>query len=63
VGPFECDGKVLPPSSLDALVLPKLRGKGIEPAGPCSDEVFIRRVYLDVIGTLPESPSTATIPS
>jgi hypothetical protein len=28
--------------------------RGIQPANPCSDEVFIRRVYLDVIGTLPE---------
>ena len=26
---------------------------GIEPASLCSDGVFVRRVYLDVIGTLP----------
>ncbi|GAG47373.1 unnamed protein product, partial [marine sediment metagenome] len=31
-----------------------LRKQGIQPANLCSDEVFIRRVYLDVIGTLPE---------
>ena len=30
------------------------RRRGIEPANLCSDTVFIRRVYLDVIGTLPE---------
>ena len=29
---------------------------GIEPARPCSDAVFLRRVFLDVIGTLPEPP-------
>ncbi|MCX5676947.1 MAG: hypothetical protein NTX87_18310 [Planctomycetota bacterium] len=29
------------------------RGAGIQPAPLCCDEVFIRRVYLDVIGTLP----------
>ncbi|MFC1634659.1 DUF1553 domain-containing protein [Planctomycetota bacterium] len=39
---------------LDALVLPTLQKKGILPANLCSDEIFIRRVYLDVIGTLPE---------
>jgi hypothetical protein len=39
---------------VDAPVLAKLREKGLEPANPCSDEVFVRRVYLDVIGTLPE---------
>jgi len=39
---------------LDALVLPTLEKKGVLPANLCSDEVFIRRVYLDVIGTLPE---------
>ena len=41
-------------SRLDALVMPTLQKKGILPAILCSDEVFIRRVYLDVIGTLPE---------
>jgi hypothetical protein len=30
-----------------------LRRKKIEPARGCSDPVFLRRVYLDVIGTLP----------
>jgi hypothetical protein len=39
---------------VDVRVLASLQKKGIEPAHPCSDEVFIRRVYLDAIGTLPE---------
>jgi hypothetical protein len=39
---------------IDSLVVSELERRGIEPARPCSDEVFVRRVYLDVIGTLPQ---------
>jgi hypothetical protein len=39
---------------IDGLVMTVLRGQGIQPANLCSDEVFIRRVYLDVNGSLPE---------
>jgi len=39
---------------IDGLVMTVLRRQGIQPANLCSDEVFIRRVYLDVNGTLPE---------
>ena len=42
-------------NNIDTLVKGALRSKGIEPADICSDEVFIRRVYLDVIGALPEN--------
>ena len=52
--PFESDAWSVPASGVDTRVLAALQAKGIEPAHPCSDEVFIRRVYLDVIGTLPE---------
>lgn len=38
---------------IDTLVFNRLKEMGIQPADPCSDEVFVRRVYLDVIGTLP----------
>jgi hypothetical protein len=38
---------------IDELVLQRLAELKIAPARPCSDEVFLRRVYLDVIGTLP----------
>lgn len=54
VRPFESDDKFVPVNRVDGLVLAGLRAKGIRPANLCSDEVFIRRVYLDVIGTLPE---------
>jgi hypothetical protein len=40
-------------SRIDELVFGKLKEKDIAPAAPCSDAAFVRRVYLDVIGTLP----------
>ncbi|MCX7597769.1 MAG: DUF1553 domain-containing protein [Armatimonadetes bacterium] len=52
--PFETDTWATSANGVDNLVLAALRKKSIEPALPCSDEVFIRRVYLDVIGTLPD---------
>ncbi len=54
VRPFESDTWSVPANGVDTRVLAALQQRGIEPARPCSDEVFIRRVYLDVIGTLPE---------
>jgi hypothetical protein len=42
------------PTPLDELVLARLRAANITPAPPCSDAVFVRRVYLDVLGILPE---------
>jgi len=56
VGVFDADDDdgIISPNLIDAAVLATLRERGIEPAKLCSDEVFIRRVYLDVIGTLPE---------
>ncbi len=38
---------------VDTLVHNKLKKLRIEPSGTCTDEVFVRRVYLDVIGQLP----------
>ena len=38
---------------IDTLVHNKLKKLRIEPSGICSDEVFVRRVYLDIIGILP----------
>ena len=44
-----------PPANnyVDELVYEKLRQLQYEPAALCSDEDFVRRVYLDVIGILP----------
>jgi hypothetical protein len=43
---------------IDELVSARLKSLHIEPAGLCSDAVFIRRAYLDVIGTLPTETET-----
>jgi len=40
-------------AEIDRLVFGKLKELGIPPSAPCTDEVFLRRVYLDMIGTLP----------
>jgi hypothetical protein len=50
---FETRSTPAPPNCIDAPVLAKLKSLGIEPAATCSDSVFVRRVYLDMIGTLP----------
>jgi hypothetical protein len=41
------------PRQIDALVLARLKKLGVAPADVCADEVFVRRAFLDVIGTLP----------
>lgn len=38
---------------VDELVVKKLAALGIVPAGPCTDEQFLRRVFLDMAGILP----------
>jgi len=53
-GQFESYGQYAATNDIDTLVIATLRKRGIEPANLCSDEVFIRRVYLDVNGSLPE---------
>ena len=42
-------------AKIDRLVISKLNELGIPPSDICTDEVFIRRVYLDMTGTLPSS--------
>jgi hypothetical protein len=39
--------------TIDRLVFSKLDELGIPPSELCTDEVFLRRVYLDMTGTLP----------
>ncbi len=51
--PYEAQTDLTPTNRIDQLVIGRLQQLGIEPAGLCSDAVFVRRVYLDVIGTLP----------
>jgi hypothetical protein len=49
---YESPAAVTAQGEIDRLVLARLTPLGIKPA-LCSDEVFVRRAYLDVIGTLP----------
>lgn len=53
VHPYEMAQSPVPSTTIDHLVQKKLQQQGIPPAPACSDEVFIRRVFLDTIGTLP----------
>lgn len=56
--PFECATWGTPENAVDAAVQKTLRQHGARLRNPCSDDVFIRRVYLDVIGTLPTPEET-----
>ena len=51
--PYDAKTEVTAPSAIDNLVFAKLESCNVKPAAVCSDGVFVRRVYLDVIGTLP----------
>ncbi len=55
VEPFEAASWSTPRNAVDAQVEPFLAKLGIQPRNSCSDSVFIRRVYLDAIGTLPRA--------
>jgi hypothetical protein len=58
LSPFESRSSVSPENQIDQLVFRKLKQLHIQPANVCSDAVFVRRVYLDVIGTLPTAQET-----
>ena len=51
--PFEAAGFSTAEGKIDLLVFGALKKAGLEAARPCSDEVFVRRVFLDVIGLPP----------
>ncbi len=53
--PFECGAELSRANPIDDLVFTRLNRLGIQPANICSDGVFVRRAYLDVIGTLPSA--------
>ncbi len=50
---FDGHAALTPRNKIDELVFARLKQLNIEPARICTDGVFVRRVYLDVIGTLP----------
>lgn len=52
--PFECTAWSTPSNAIDFCVTTALAKRGVRFRNPCSDGVFIRRVFLDAIGTLPK---------
>lgn len=54
VQPWERADWPIPAGPLDDHVRALLDARGITPALPCSDEVFIRRAYIDITGSLPD---------
>ena len=54
--PFEiANSKFVIANDIDKFVLKSLRANGIKPAFKASDAVMLRRVYLDLTGTIPNS--------
>ena len=54
-GPYESPARLAPAGEIDQLVFGRLKQLDIQPANLCSDAVFVRRAYLDVIGTQPSA--------
>jgi len=53
LNPYESKVDPSARNSIDELVFARLERGNIKPAAVCSDGVFVRRAYLDIIGTLP----------
>jgi len=53
--PYESPAARAPENKIDELVFARLHELNLEPAELCSDPVFLRRVCLDVTGTLPSA--------
>ncbi len=51
--PYESGVAPTPIGAVDEAVFGQLRALGVRSANLCTDGVFVRRAYLDVIGTLP----------
>jgi hypothetical protein len=53
-GVFEGAAAMASQSPVDKLVFARLKELNLQPGRVCADAVFVRRAYLDVIGTLPK---------
>lgn len=58
--PFEGPAVAAPQNQIDKLVFGRLEQLGLPPAHLCSDAIFVRRAYLDAIGTLPTAQEVKT---
>ncbi|HTY89413.1 MAG TPA: DUF1553 domain-containing protein [Candidatus Acidoferrum sp.] len=59
-GPYESAARPAPAGEVDRLVFTRLKELDIQPANLCSDAVFVRRAYLDVIGTQPSAAEASS---
>jgi hypothetical protein len=53
LNPYDSKVDQTPRNAIDELVFANLQRCNVAPAPLCSDGVFVRRAYLDIIGTLP----------
>jgi hypothetical protein len=53
--PFQVEAVPIAECEIDRLVFNRLRELGIQPSRLCSDAVFVRRAYLDIIGSAPSA--------
>ncbi|MDO5582123.1 MAG: DUF1553 domain-containing protein [Planctomycetia bacterium] len=51
--PFRANKKYEVQNELDSIFLKSLQRENRDPSPLCSDEVFLRRIYLDLTGTIP----------
>lgn len=56
---YETAAESVPETEIDRLVAAKCKELGLSLPANCSDAVFVRRAYLDVIGTLPAAEEAA----
>jgi hypothetical protein len=52
--PYELSGRDTAFNAIDQIIQSQWRKNNIQPADLCSDAVFLRRIYLDVAGSLPD---------
>jgi hypothetical protein len=55
---YESRAALAPQNRVDELIFAHWKQLGMEPAKLCSDAAFVRRAYVDVIGTLPTQEET-----
>ncbi len=58
--PYESPGTLQSHGRIDELIFSRLKQLDVLPAQNCSDSAFVRRVFLDVIGTLPTAAEAKT---
>ncbi|HOX57537.1 MAG TPA: DUF1553 domain-containing protein [Candidatus Paceibacterota bacterium] len=51
--PYDAKADLVARNAIDDVVFARLEQRNVQPAAICSDGVFVRRAYLDIIGTLP----------